>query len=305
MKTSTLTALLFGGLSVIGLGSCKKLNPVKQGTSTTVINTNPKVATTISDYDMDETTLTSAGWTKVFDDEFTGNQLDLTNWYAYNGGVQNELELNQPANAIVANGTLQITAKQENATGPATISSPTPTKSYTFTSASIVSNVAFAANATTPKVRIVARIKVANGYGMTSLFNAYGQNPWPTNGQINFFQVEGNDVQTYETNYFYGSQSGQNLVTNGILYNHTTGDLSASWHVYMTEWTQNSINYYLDGQLVETKTAGGYVPSIFGHAENLALSLPIGGLYYNPAVSAANVQTGTMYVDYVKVFTSK
>jgi len=301
MKTTTLTALFFGGLLIIGLGSCKKLNPAKQGPNTNTANQiNPVTAKTTANYDFNDTDLTSAGWTKVFDDEFTG---DLSNWFAYTGGVQNEQELNQPANATIVNGVLQISAKKETATGPTTIGS-TSTKTFNYTSASIVSGATFSANATTPKVRIVARVQVASGYGLTNLFVSYGTN-WPTNGQINFFQVEGNDTKRFETNYFYGTEAGQNLVNNSMLFNPVDQDLSTSFHVFMTEWTQNSINYYIDGQLVETKTSGSYIPSLFGKAENIALSLPIGGLYYDSTFSAANVQPGTMYVDYVKVFTSK
>jgi beta-glucanase (GH16 family) len=301
MKNFTLPAICLAGLFFVGLGSCKKLTPAKQGSSTTVVNVNPKIATTVCNYDLDETTLTSNGWTKTFDDEFNG---DLSNWFAYTGGVQNEEELNQPANAVIANGVLQLTAKQETVTGPTTEAGPTPTKSFNYTSASIVSNQTFVANATTPKVRIVARVKMASGYGLTSLFYSYGASPWPTNGQINFFQVAGSDLGEYSTNYFYGTSAGQNLVNGGILYTHSDADLSACWHVFMTEWTQNSINYYLDGQLVETKTAGGYVPSLFGKPQNLSLSLPIGGLYYSNFVPA-NIQVGSMSIDYVKVFTSK
>jgi len=300
MKNATLSAILLSGVIAISLGSCKKLSATKPVTTNNPVSINPKTTTTTANYDFNDSDLTSTGWTRVFDDEFSG---DLSNWFAYTGGVQNELQLNQPANAVVVNGVLQLQAKKETATGPSTIGSST-NKTFNFTSASIVSGATYSANSATPKVRIVARVKVASGYGMTNLFYGYGLN-WPTNGQINYFQVEGNDTKRYETDYFYGTQAGQNLVNNGILYNPTDQDLSSSWHVYMTEWTQTSLNYYLDGQLVETKTAGGYVPSLFGKAENIALSLPIGGLYYDSTFSAANVQTGTMYVDYVKVFTSK
>jgi len=301
MKKFTLPAVCLAGLLTAGLGSCKKLTPAKQGTSTTVVNVNPKIAATVCNYDFDETTLTSNGWTKTFDDEFNNG---LSNWYTYNGGVQNELELNQAANAVTGSGGLQLIAKQETVTGPATEASATPTAQFNYTSASIVGNQTFVANATTPKVRIVARVKMAAGYGLTSLFDSYGASPWPTNGQINFFQVSGSDLGEYSTNYFYGTAAGQNLVNGGILYTHSDADLSACYHVYMTEWTQNSINYYLDGQLVETKTAGGYVPSLFGKPQKISLSLPIGGLFYTNLVPA-NIQVGSMTVSYVKVFTSK
>ena len=299
MKISSFSSLFLIGLCIIGLGSCKKPAKAKPATTT---NINPKTAVTVCDYDANDTTLTNHGWTKTFDDEFTG---DLSNWYAYTGGEEfsgvYEQQCYEPANAQIVNGVLQITAMQQTVTGPQTVNSTTQ-QSFNYTSASIVSNQTFSANSTTPKVRIVARVKIASGYGMVSLFESYGIN-WPTNGQINFFQVEGNDLQEYETDYFYGTQLSQNLVNNAMVYDPVNQDLSTCWHVFMTEWTQNSLNYYLDGQLVETKTVGGYVPSLFGKPENIALSLPIGGLYYTNLVPA-NIQVGTLYVDYVKVFTS-
>lgn len=298
MKTSTIYAVLTAGLiSVVALHSCKKLGdnpPTKPKTTPT----NPVTATTVCDYDYDETTLTNNGWTKVFDDEFTS---DLSNWTVFTGGVTNELECNEPANVQIVNGALQISAQQQTVSGPTTVNG-SGTSTFNYTSGSIVSNQSFSANATTPKVMIVARIKIASGYGLTSIFNSYGQN-WPTNGQINYMQVAGDDVKEYATNYFWGSQAGNNQVQNAFFFNPVNADLSQCWHVFMTEWTQNSLVYYLDGQAVETKTAGGDVPKLFGTTQNLALSLPIGGLYY-VNLNKSNIQNGTMYVDYVKVFTS-
>lgn len=298
MKTSTKSAFLILSVSFAGILGCKKLAPVNPVPHQTTNNVNAQTAVTICDYDFKDTTLSNNGWTKVFDDEFTG---DLSNWYAYTGPVRNELEYYQPKNAQIVNGVLQLEVKQQAVTGPSAEDSSVQ-KTYNFTSGSIVSNATFSAGPATPKVRIIARVKVASGYGLVSIFEAYGNN-WPTNGQINFLQVEGNDTKEYFTNYFYGANLGQNDVKNGFFSNPTDQDLSTCWHVFMTEWTQKSLNYYLDGKLVETKTAGGLVPSIFGKRENIALSVPIGGLYYANLVPA-NIQTGTMYVDYVKVFTS-
>lgn len=281
-----------------GLYSCRKLKavpPVK--TPTTNPQTNPKTAATQCDYDVSDTAFTNHGWTKAFDDEFSTN---LSNWYAFTGGVTKELECNEPANVLVAGGALQITAKKQTVTGPTVVNS-TDTSTFSYTSGSIVSNATFAASAATPKLRIVARMKVAAGYGLTSIFESYGQN-WPTNGQINFVQVEGYQLNLYTTNYFYGSQAGVDEVSDAQYFDPVDSDLSSCWHVFMTEWTQTSLSYYLDGKLVETKT-GGYIPDLYGKAENLALDLPIGGLYYD-SLNTANIQNGTMYVDYVKVFTS-
>jgi beta-glucanase (GH16 family) len=298
MKKISHSSIFIAFFCVAAMYGCKKNATVTpDDNKTDVIKVNPKTATTVCDYDFDDKTLTGAGWTKAFDDEFTG---DLSNWYAYTGSVKNELQWYKPANAVVSNGVLQLIVKKESVTG-SSADAPGTQATYNFTSGSVVSNAQFAASSTTPKVRIVARMKVASGYGLTSLFESYGIN-WPTNGQINFVQVSGNSTKQYATDYFYGTQANQNLVTNAFYFNPADNDLSTCWHVYVTEWTQNALNFYLDGQLVETKT-GTYIPSLYGKMQNIALNVPLGGLFYENLVPA-NIQTGTMYVDYVKVFTS-
>lgn len=300
MKTSILTTIAISGCLLVSFNSCKKSandpGTGPNGTETPVTPTNPVTAVTICDATFADTTLTNHGWTKTFDDKFT----DLNNWYALTGGEKNELQCFQAANVKVVNGELQIAAKKETVTGPVTVNS-TAQQSFNYTSASITSNRTFSASSTTPKIRIVARIKMASGYGLTSVFNSFGTN-WPTNGQINYAQVAGNDTREYATNYFYGTQTDQNTVTNGMQYNPVNSDLASCYHVFMTEWSQSAIKYYVDGTLVETKS-GGSVPNLYGKQQSLGLSLHIGGLFYNNFVPA-NVQVGTLYVSYVKVFTS-
>jgi len=79
-------------------------------------------------------------------------------------------------------------------------------------------------------------------------------------------------------------------------------DLSACWHVYEMIWTQSSLTFMLDGQVVITNT-GSYVSNLFGKTERITLNLAVGGNFFsnfNPAL----IQTGTYAVDWVKVFTS-
>jgi beta-glucanase (GH16 family) len=169
----------------------------------------------------------------------------------------------------------------------------------------MISNTPLAsANSSTPKVRIVARLKVPSGYGLTAVFNGFGSAAWPTGGEIDYVEIQSDDTREYGTDYQYGTQADVNLVSGGFLFNPTTADLSLCYHVYMMEWTQNSLNSYLDGKLVETKTAGGHVPDLFGKSHSLSFSLPVGGGNYGSSLNTANIKTGTLYVDYVKVFTS-
>jgi beta-glucanase (GH16 family) len=302
MKLFTPSALLLAPILLIAFTGCSKVGGKSgKGTNTVTQNkyTNPNTAAAVCDYDTGDTSLTNHGWTKTYDEEFSTG---LSNWHALTGGVMKELECNEPANAVVSNGTLQITAKQQSVSGPKTIGNDT-SANFNYTSGWIVSKQQFVANSSTPKVRIVARIKMASGYGLTNLFWGYGDGVWPTGGEIDFAETQGDNTKVYATDYAYSSVGGQNYVSGGLLYNPTTEDLSACYHVYTMEWTQNSLNSYLDGKLVESKTAGGHVSNLFGKPQYIAFSLPIGGLYYSQ-IKTANIQGGTMYVDYVKVFTS-
>src|SRR3569833_936539 len=120
--------------------------------------TNPTTATAVCDYDFNETELTDNGWTQAFDEEFNG---DLSNWGSINGGMIKELQLYSPANTQIVNGSLQITAKKVTVSGPETVGSNT-TKSFNYSSGWVVSKATIAANNYTPKIRIVARIKMTS-----------------------------------------------------------------------------------------------------------------------------------------------
>src|SRR5205809_51630 len=93
-------------------------------------NTNVN-ANGVCDYDLNETTLTSTGWTKIFEENFAS---DLTKWNIWTGGAyNNELQYYQAANLQVANGNLVVTAKKETITGATTPSDPT-SKTFQYTS---------------------------------------------------------------------------------------------------------------------------------------------------------------------------
>jgi len=287
--------------ALIGLAinvGCKKHKTNNNNTDPVTITVNPITTTVVCDYDAADTSLTNHGWTEAFDDEFTGT---LDNWSVLTGGVKKELQCNEPANVQIVNGVLQITASRQTVTGPKTVGNDT-TQSFDYTSGWIVSKETFSANISTPKVRIVARIKAASGYGLSSLFYGFGPN-WPTNGEIDYMGVQGYNTKMYTTNYEYGNMINNNLVSGALLNNPVTEDLSACYHVFTMEWTQNSLNSYLDGKLVEAKTTGGNVSSLFGKSHYISLSLPVGGLFYS-TLNKANIQEGTLYVDYIKVFTS-
>jgi beta-glucanase (GH16 family) len=251
----------------------------------------------VCDYDINEAAI-GAAWTKTFEDLFSTN---LDSWNIWNGGAfNNELQLYQGSNLSVTNGNLVIAARRETVSGPTTPFDPTP-KTFNYTSGRIESKTNFSASASSPSVRMMARIKLPSGYGMWPAFWSYGD-PWPTQGEIDILEARGQEDFKYQTNYFYGRTANRNLVRGAEGFVTTDVSLQTCYHVYEMIWTQNELRFYFDGVLIKTNS-GGYVPSLFGKTERITLNLAVGGLFFsnfNPAL----IQTGTMYVDWVKVFTT-
>jgi len=252
----------------------------------------------VCDYDINEAAITGAGWTKTFEDLFSTNLNSWNIWYG--GAFNNELQLYQASNLSVTNGNLVIAARQETVSGPTTPFDPTP-KTFNYTSGRIESKTNFSASSASPSVRMIARIKLPSGYGMWPAFWSYGD-PWPTQGEIDILEARGQEDFKYQTNYFYGRTANRNLVRGAEGFVTVDTSLQSCYHVYEMIWSQNDLKFYFDGILVKTNS-GGYVPSLFGKTERITLNLAVGGLFFsnfNPAL----IQTGTMYVDWVKVFTT-
>jgi beta-glucanase (GH16 family) len=255
-------------------------------------------ANAVCDFDLDETALSSAGWSKIFEDNFAAN---FNQWNIWTGGAfNNELQYYQSPSLQLSSGILNIAAKKETVTG-ATTPFDTKPKTFAYTSGRIESKALFSASSTNPKVRMTARIKLPAGYGMWPAFWSYGD-PWPTQGEIDILEARGQEPFQYQTNYFYGKARNRNLVRNGESIITSTVSLQSCWHVYELIWAQNSLTFLLDGQIVDVKT-GGYVSSLFGKKEKMVLNLAVGGLFFNN-LDPSLIQTGTMQVDWVKVFRS-
>ncbi len=289
--------------SLIILMACKKQIQVKttneeQGLSSAASSIAVS-AGTVCDYDLDETILTSAGWTKRFEENFSAN---FNQWNIWTGGAfNNELQYYQAPNLVLNGGILSIEAKRETIMGATTPFDATP-KTFEFTSGRIESKTSFSSSTATPKVRMIARIKLPTGYGMWPAFWSYGD-PWPTQGEIDIMEARGNEPFKYQTAYWYGRRSGVNIASNTEGYITSETSLADCWHVYEVIWTKSSLTYLLDGQVVVTKT-GGWIPDFYRKSERVVLNLAAGGGFFgNP--NPSTIQTGTMQIDWVKVFTSK
>lgn len=255
-------------------------------------------------YDMDEQAVINAGWTKTLDEQFS---TDLSNWNIWESGAYNneyQYYSTDSKNLSLTDGVLKITAIKETVTGNKEPFNTTQ-KTFDFTSARIESKSTISANSTTPKIRYSARIKLAAGYGMWPAFWSYGAN-WPINGEIDVLESKGNLPFVYGTNYFYGSTAGTNQVVNGGVDYTASTDLTKYWHVYEVIWEETKLTYMLDGKVIRTLNnttpPGQYIDEMFGSTQNIALNLAVGGDYFNNP-DPSTIETGTMYVDWVRVFT--
>jgi len=281
---------------IISSGCSKNKLPVPQDPASS-ITTQANVG--VCDYLQDETAIVAAGWTKTFDENFSS---DLSKWTVWRGGAyNNELQMYQAPNLQVTGGLLLITAKKETVTGPTTNFDATP-KTFNYTSGRIETNTNISASTKTPKVRIAARIKLPAGYGMWPAFWSYGD-PWPTQGEIDCMEARGQEPFKYQTNYFYGRRTNQNVVKGAEGFITSNVSLTDCWHVYEMIWTKDSLTFMLDGEIVKVNT-GTNVTNLFGKTERIVLNLAVGGLFFSN-FDPSQIVTGTMQVDYVKVFTSK
>jgi hypothetical protein len=254
------------------------------------------LAETICDFEMNEEALLNNGWTNVFDEDFSS---DLGQWDVWNGGAyNNELQHYQESNLSVEQGNLLINARRETVTGTEDPYSEN-TKTFDFTSGRIESKVNFSAGIESPKIRMVARIKLPKGKGLWPAFWSYGE-PWPTSGEIDILEARGGSPEEYHTNYFYGTNAGVNLVQNASAHIETDSDLSECFHIYEVIWEENKLTYFLDGNIVH-ETEGGYVDQLFGKEQRVVLNVAVGGDFFG-GLNTSEIQEGTMTIDYVRVY---
>lgn len=259
----------------------------------------PAIAPAICDFELNEQTLVAAGWTKAFEDDF---ESDFSKWNVWTGGAfNNELQYYSPGNMELADGNLIITAKKETVTG-ATHPWDATQKSFDFTSGRIESKTNFSASTGTPRVRIMARIKLPKGIGMWGAFWSYGD-PWPTQGEIDAIETRGNEGTKYHTNYFYGATEGNNQVNGAEGHITADMDLTDCFHVFELVWEKDKLTSYLDGTVVEIKKSGGHIANMFGKQQRITVNLAVGGNFFDPNLDPDTIEPGTMMVDWVKVYT--
>lgn len=247
-------------------------------------------------YTIDDNKLSQMGWSKIFEDNF---DKDLSQWDIWKGGAYNEeLQLYQSDNLQLLNSELQIYAKKEKKTGFTRPDNPALNE-FVYTSGRIESKKVFSLSKEVRQIRIMARFKIPDSYGLWPAFWTYGA-PWPTQGEIDISEARGQEPFEFTTNYFYGRKAGKNLVKAAEKHIKSDVSLSQCYHVYELIWSKNSLKFLFDGVVVDIKT-DGYINNLYKKHQKIVLNLAVGGMFF-PNLNHSSIKNGTMTIDWVKVY---
>jgi len=213
-------------------------------------------------------------WKLVWSDEFDNEGLpDTTKWnydtrgneYGWGNNEKQWYPIADPENAYIRDGILTITAIKE------------PTFGKDYSSARLTTK----GKGDWKYCKVEVRAKVPLGRGtwpaiwMLPTENTYGG--WPKSGEIDIMEHVGfnpdtvfSTVHTGAFNHTIGTQVGKKI---GL------PTATTEFHIYTTEWNENEIRSYVDGEhyFTFTNNGEGFEAWPFDRPFHLILNLAIGG----------------------------
>lgn len=238
--------------------------------------------------------LTYPNYTLIWSDEFNGSA--LSNDWIFDIGTgswgwgNNELQYYTDQNAIVANGVLEIQAKQQEFSGQSYTSSRIKTqgiKSWKYG-------------------RVDIRAALPYGQGMWPALWMLGDNitsvGWPSCGEIDIMEMKGgagtNDRTTYGT--IHWQDNGTHAQYGGTK-TLASGKFADEFHVFSIVWNQTGIYWLVDNVEFKSVSTTPAELSEFQEKFFLIFNVAVGGNFPgNP--DATSIFPQSMYVDYVRVF---
>lgn len=248
---------------------------------------------------------TEKEYTLVWSDDFDYEGLpDSTKWsYDVGDGCpdicgwgNNELEYyteNRSKNARVENGNLIIEAHKEEF------------EDRSYTSARLLTRDRQAWK----YGRFEIRAKLPSGNGtwpaIWMLPEDWEYGGWPASGEIDIMEHVGHEpnrvyatVHTEAYNHLEGTQDTDTL---------RIADAEEAFHEYALEWTESSINWYVDGEQYSTFTneQATYKEWPFDKPFHLILNIAVGGNWGGSQGVDDSIWPQQMVVDYVRVYQRK
>lgn len=198
------------------------------------------------------------------------------------GNQELEYYTDRPANVIVQDGVLKITAQREDYAGKQ------------FTSARLLSHKKFSFR----YGRVEVRAKLPAGKGTWPAIWMLGSNfaelGWPGCGEIDIMEHRGYEPNKIFGTLHYPGHSG----ASGNGKTRMIKDACTRFHIYSLEWSPRAIKIYVDHILLHSVPNNAKIP--FNHDFFFILNVAMGGGFagaIDPDFSAA-----TMEVDYIRVY---
>ena len=236
------------------------------------------------------------GYELVWNDEFNGNSIDNSKWnfeigtgnWGWGNG-EHQYYTSRSENAFIQDGKLIIRALLESYSGSNYTSARMTTKNkgdWTYG-------------------KIVARIKVPSAGGTWPAFwlmptnSVYGG--WPNSGEIDVMEHYGcdnNHIHSTVHNNMYNWNGGI-PPTSYSAYTSATSD----FHIYETEWNEDELNFYVDGQYLGTyfRTNGGWQQWPYNQDFYIILNLAIGS-HFMQCSTEDELFPQQLEIDYVRVY---
>ena len=239
-----------------------------------------------------QTSCLSLVWSDEFD--YTGAP-DPDKWdydIGGNGWGNNELQYytDRLSNAEVADGFLTITARKE------------PFSNRGYTSARLVSRQK--GDWTYGRFEIRAKLPTGRGTwpAIWMLPTDWEYGGWPASGEIDIMEHVGYDegrvhgtVHTEAYNHGIGTQRGGSTLVN---------DATSAFHTYVIEWTEDKIDWYIDGAKYYTfrNEDQTFAEWPFDKRFHLLLNIAVGGNWGGAEGVDETIWPQAMEVDYVRVY---
>jgi len=231
-------------------------------------------------------------WSEEF--EYTGTP-SSSKWNMETGGGgwgNNELQYytSTENNAMVENGVLTITAREESFGG----------RDYTSARITTQSKFDFKYG------KIEARIKLPYGQGIWPAFWMLGANigsvGWPSCGEIDIMELVGgsggNDKTSHTT--IHWDNNGDHA-QYGESYTLSSGIFADDFHIFAVEWDSQEIRGYVDGNKFYTINITPDGLSEFKNNFFIILNVAVGGNWPG-SPDASTTFPQTMQVDWIRVY---
>jgi len=241
-------------------------------------------------------TLNAQCWNLVWEDQFSGNSLDLTKWSYQTGGDgwgNNELQnyTDRTDNVSVVGGTLEIIAKDETYGG----------NDYTSGRIRSISQGDWTYG------KMEASIKVPSGQGIWPAFwmmptnSTYGI--WPSSGEIDIMEILGHQTHITFGTAHYGNSFSDKGSSSGSFTAATP--YSDAFHTYSVEWGPTEIKWFIDGfnfhTMYDTDSDFNTYAWPFNHDFHFILNVAVGGNWPG-SPDGTTVFPVKMEVDWVRAY---